>query len=176
MRSKGVLEYAAAARRVCANAPQVQFLLVGASDSESADPLTPDELGQVAQSVSCTGRREDVADVLAVTDLFVLPSYYMEGIPRVLLEAAAAGLPMITARTRGCVDVVEDGISGMLVPPRDIDALEVAILDLLSNPVRRCALGGEARRRIEARFDVRVIARELGDLYRDAMSPLSSRA
>jgi glycosyltransferase involved in cell wall biosynthesis len=170
IRSKGVLEFAEVARRIRETHPRVRFLLVGPVDHESADSLTPGELAAVQQAVRCTGARSDVSDVLAVTDIFVLPSFYMEGVPRALLEAAACGLAIITTDARGCRDVVENGVSGILIPPRGTKELEAAVALLLDDPAGRAALGSEARRRAVAQFDVVAVADRLRDIYTTLVS------
>jgi glycosyltransferase involved in cell wall biosynthesis len=165
IRSKGALEYAAAANRIRREFQQVRFLLVGADDHGSRDSLNEAERLAVAQGVDCLGHQADVADVLAITDVFVLPSFYMEGMPRALLEAAASGLPIITTDIRGCRDVIEDGVSGILIPPRDPEALATAILGLLRDPVRRSRLGHQARARAVSDFDVSAVASRLLSVY-----------
>jgi glycosyltransferase involved in cell wall biosynthesis len=166
IRSKGVLEFAEAARRLRSAAPGARFLLVGASDAASRDRLTSAELESVRGSLLCGGARLDVADVLQVTDVFVLPSFYMEGVPRALLEAAACGLAIVTTDVRGCRDVIVDGVSGILVPPRDVEALQAAILSLLQDPAKRARFGNEARRRAVSDFDILKVAARTRDLYR----------
>jgi glycosyltransferase involved in cell wall biosynthesis len=165
IRSKGALEYAAAANRIRREFQQVRFLLVGADDHGSRDSLNEAERLAVAQGVDCLGHQADVADVLAITDVFVLPSFYMEGMPRALLEAAASGLPIITTDIRGCRDVIEDGVSGILIPPRDAEALATAVLGLLRDPVRRSRLGHQARVRAVNDFDVSAVAGRLLSVY-----------
>src|SRR5207248_119447 len=123
LRTKGVQEFAAAAAEVKRRHPDAHFLLVGPSDEKSLDRLSPRELAELAGAVNWPGPRSDVAHVLAATDIFVLPTFYREGIPRVLLEAASMGLPLITTRSPGCVEVVEEGVNGWLVPVRDAGAL-----------------------------------------------------
>jgi glycosyltransferase involved in cell wall biosynthesis len=166
IRPKGVLEFAEAARRIRLAAPEAQFVLAGPIDAESRDRLTSTELATVRGSVHCTGPRSDVAGVLGVTDVFVLPSFYMEGVPRALLEAAACGLAIVTTDVRGCRDVIVDGVSGVLVPPRDVEALQAAIVSLLQDPGKRARLGKEARSRAVSEFDVLKVAARTRDLYR----------
>ena len=92
------------------------------------------------------GFRDDVRDILTLTDVFVFPSYYREGIPRVLMEAASMGLPLIAADVPGSTDVVEDGRNGILVPPRDVDAIVAAVLRLADDSQLRSRLGRQSRR------------------------------
>ncbi len=175
MRTKGVLEYATAARQISGRRTDVQFLLIGSDDRDSPDRLTPKELEILSGSVRCLGRRTDVVNILSITDVFVFPSFSMEGVPRALLEAAACGLPIVTTKTRGCSDVVDDGISGILVSPRDPKALVAATLSLLDDPGRRVSLGRAARSRAVREFDVTLIAGQIARLYLDFSRMGSSR-
>ena len=89
------------------------------------------ELG-LSNTVLFLGRRNDVPDILACCDLFVLPSW-AEGLPNSVLEAMAAGLPVVATRVGGIPEIIDDGVSGLLVAPRDSHALAVAILQVLGN-------------------------------------------
>jgi glycosyltransferase involved in cell wall biosynthesis len=170
IRSKGVAEFAAAARELRQRVPGSQFLLVGAADRDSVDRLSPAELNDLAGAVHCPGPRRDISQVLAASDVFVLPSYLREGIPRALLEAASMGLPLVTTDTPGCKDVVEDGVNGFLVPARDAGALGRAVLRLLAEPDLRRRFGRESRRRAVSLFDLSVVAAQTRALYRDLLA------
>ena len=127
--------------------PAMRVLLVGAG------PLKGKLAGRIAAlglggRVRLLGERRDVAEILALSDLFVLPSR-CEGMPNAVLEAMAAGLPVLATRVDGIVDVVREGETGVLVPPCDHRALAAALLALGSDPARRRTLGAGGRRRIE---------------------------
>jgi glycosyltransferase involved in cell wall biosynthesis len=166
LRSKGVLEFAAAARAVRSEDSSVNFLLVGAADSGSLDKLTAAELEEVRRSVTWAGHRNDVKNVLAAADVFVFPSYYREGIPRVLLEAASMGLPLVAANVAGSRDVVDDGVNGFLVPPRDVPAHTDAVLRLVRAPELRRRFGASSRSRAMSHFDSSLVAANTASLYR----------
>ncbi len=170
IRSKGVEEFVAAARQVRQQRPGTQFLLVGPADRDSVDSFRADELAEFGRVVTWPGPRRDVPQVLAASDVFVLPSYLREGIPRVLLEAAAMGLPLVTTDTPGCNDVVEDGVNGFLTPPRDPAALGRAVLTLLDRPELCRRFGAESRRRAVERFDLAVVVRETRRHYRELLA------
>jgi glycosyltransferase involved in cell wall biosynthesis len=165
IRSKGVCEFAEAARLVRRQMPAARFLLVGAADHESVDRLTPAEIEKLSEVVSWVGPRRDIPELLAASDLFVLPSYLREGIPRSLLEAAAMGLPIITTDSPGCNDVVQHGGNGLLVPPRDAAALAEAILSLLPDPDLCHRFGAASRHRAVEQFDLAVVVRKTRDLF-----------
>jgi len=118
----------------------------------------------IALRVVFLGAREDVHECLAALDLFVLPSLH-EGMGRVLLEAMAVGCPVVATRVGGIPDIVEDGTTGLLVPPRDERALAEAILTLLRDRSRRAAYGEAARRHVDGRFDVETMVRSVERLY-----------
>lgn len=110
------------------------------------------------------GPRHDIPDLLAACDLVVLPSR-AEALPTALLEAAAAGRPVVATRVGGAVEVVEDGRTGLLVPPGDADALASAVAALLSDRDRSRALGEAARRRAEERFSLDLHVRRTLELW-----------
>ena len=165
LRSKGVLEYAAAARAVRAAEPTVNFLLVGPRDSDSRDDLSDEELLELSRSVTWVGARDDVKDILSLADIFVFPSIYREGVPRVLLEAASMGLPMVAADIPGSRDVVEDGKNGFLVPPRDSASITASVLALVRSPELRARFGRNSRELAVSRFDLPVVAARTRLLY-----------
>lgn len=169
MRSKGILEFGAAAQAVRRSHPHVKFLLVGASDEENEDQLTKSESHQLERLVTCVGERDDIPAILAASDIFVLPTSYREGIPRVLLEAASMGLPIIASNSPGCREAVEHGINGLLVQPCDSDALAHAILLLAEEPSLRRQLGRGSRLRAVAQFDLSKVAKEIHSVYRELL-------
>ena len=165
IRSKGVMEFAAAAKlagECCRNAV---FVLVGPDDQESVDRLSSPELAELRKSVCWLGERRDIMDILGASDVFVLPSYYREGIPRVLLEAAAMGLPLISTRSPGCQEVVLDEINGFLVEPRDSAQLAAAMERLIQDPHLRLRFGSTSRSRCVEAFDLSVVAAQTESLY-----------
>ena len=102
------------------------------------------------------GYRTDMPEVIASANLVVLPSY-REGMPKVLLEAAAAGRAVVTTDVPGCRDAIEPGVSGLLVPVRDAESLAQAIEQLLANTEQRKAMGLAGRKLAETEFDVRAV-------------------
>jgi glycosyltransferase involved in cell wall biosynthesis len=124
--SKGVRELVSAARAIRAIEPRARFRLVGQLEAEGhPDGIRRDEIdGWVAEGlIEYLGFTNDIASVLETTTVFVLPSYYREGIPRTNLEALAVGRPIITTDWVGCRETVVDGVNGFLVPPKDVPAL-----------------------------------------------------
>jgi glycosyltransferase involved in cell wall biosynthesis len=165
IRSKGVLDFAAAARAVHAADPDIRFVLVGPDDRNSLDALTAAELEELRGAVSWLGPRDDVKELLGASDIFVFPSYYREGVPRALLEAASMGLPLVAADVPGSRDVVEDGLNGFLVQPHDSDAIADAVLRMAREPELRRRLGQRSRERAVTSYDLSVVADLIEGIY-----------
>ncbi len=153
---KGYREVFAAARRLRAQHPQARFVIAGPADPDKDDAITDAELDRAAvdAGVRLLGMRDDVERLYAAMDLYVLASH-REGFPRSAMEAAAMGLPIVATDIRGCRQVVDHDMTGLLVPVRDPDALAVAIEALVADDERRCAMGRAARRKAVAEFDDR---------------------
>lgn len=136
VKQKGVLEYLKAARICSQKEGKYNFLLVGQLDTEK-DAIPKKILEEYSDVVTYLGRREDIKELLSVSDIFVLPTYYREGVPRVLLEAAAMGLGLITTNMPGCNDVVKHNWNGLLVPIKDPKSLAAAMIGLAGNHEQR---------------------------------------
>jgi glycosyltransferase involved in cell wall biosynthesis len=161
---KGYRELFAAAREVRSRDPNVRFLAVGAPDLDKADAITQEELERAAGDVLVTGWRDDVRDLLAVMDVFVLASW-REGMPRSAIEAAAMRRPLLLTDIRGCREVARHEVEALLVPPRDPGALAAAILRLAGDPALRERLAAAARQRAEERFSEATVAERVVQAY-----------
>lgn len=161
-----------AAAHVCRSRSDVQFWLIG--DGELRAPLEAlaRQLG-VAPAVQFLGHRRDVPALLHALDLFVLTSRY-EGLPFSVLEAMACGLPVIATRAPGTVDVVEDGVTGLLTALDAPEETSEAILALLAAPQRARALGEAGRRRAEERFSLPAMLKAHAALYQELVLRASS--
>jgi glycosyltransferase involved in cell wall biosynthesis len=153
---KGVPELLEAARVVRERHPAVRFLVVGATDEEKTDHVSPDEAGRPDDAGLCTfaGFRQDMPELYRSMDVFVLPSH-REGFPRAPMEASAMKVPCVVTDVRGCRQAVAHGRNGLLVPAGDARALAQAILALLEDDALARRLGEEGRRRAVAEFDER---------------------
>lgn len=168
---KGVREFVGAARLLRSRGVKAQFMLVGSTDPGNLTSISDGELDAWARSgvVEVLGYREDIEDVLSHSNLVVLPSY-REGLPKVLIEAAACGRAIVTTDVPGCRDAVIPNETGLLVPARDVTALADAIQTLIDDPVRRRGMGAAGRALAEREFGIeRVIDAHL-EIYRAAIS------
>lgn len=164
LRDKGLVEFVEAARQLRAEGVPARFALVGGVDpNPSAVPGSTLAQWSAEGTVELWGHRADMASVLAQSAVVCLPSY-REGLPKALLEAAAAGRPVVTTDVPGCRDAV-DGSSALLVPPRDAGALADALRQLLTDAALRQRMGAAGRRLAESRFSVESVASETLALY-----------
>src|SRR5690348_6147243 len=150
---------------------RIRFLLAGASapGNPAAVPAASVR-GWVDEGVvEWIGHVDDMPALFASSDIFVLPSYYREGLPRSLIEAAACATPLITTDMPGCRDVVTDRVDGLIVPPRNVDALCAAIARLLDAPELARKLGLAARAKTLAEFDERIVIRRTLETYYEVL-------
>ena len=172
---KGVGEFVQAARDLKGKGADARFVLVGRCDDDNPAAIRREQLAQWVQEgvVEWWGHRDDMSAVYAGATLVVLPSY-REGLPKVLLEAAACGKAIVTTDVPGCRDVVRDRINGLLVPPKDSASLATAIAGLLSDQPTRETLGGRSREMVVATWaGPRIIEQVLG-LYREMLNVSSA--
>jgi len=157
LRAKGVVEFARAARILRARFGQaVQFDLLGPADTNpSAISATEVQRWHREGILSYHGAVDDVRPFLKQASVFVLPSYYMEGIPRSILEAMSMGRPIITTDSRGCRNTVEAGCNGFLVEPRSAASLVDAMTQFIEDPGLIVTMGAASRKLAERKFDVR---------------------
>jgi glycosyltransferase involved in cell wall biosynthesis len=169
-RQKGVSEYLQAAAEVRSRRDSPVFLLVGDAGPGWSNGMSSKELVKYSGIVRYLGRRDDIRAILAVTDIFVFPSYYGEGIPRVLLEAGLFGVPIVTTDLPGCREVVRHKWNGLLVSPRNVPALVDAILTLLDSTERRDLMGGRSVAFIRDGFELGKVADSYVAIYEGLLS------
>lgn len=169
---KGVGEFVEAARRLRARKVAARFLLVGAPDSESPAAIPVSQLQAWAREnvVEWWGQRSDIAEILADSHIVCLPSYYREGLPKALLEALAAGRPIVATDAPGCREAVRHGDNGFLVPNRDPEALAEALARLIQDPLLRQRMGACGRRRAETEFASSLVCEATLALYRELLA------
>lgn len=169
-RQKGIDTLLAAARLLRPRCPDMTFLLIGPQDEPGPLAMRTDELEREAPYVRWLGARDDVPELLGASDLFVLPTAYREGVPRVLLEAGVAGLAVVTTTMPGCVDTLESGRCGLLVAPGDARALADAIERCAREPELRHRFGVALHARVVRTFHLDAVVRAYFNLYARVLS------
>jgi glycosyltransferase involved in cell wall biosynthesis len=168
-RQKGIPTLLEAAALVHEARPGVRFLLVGPRQSEGPLAISQSEIDRHAAYVAALGQRSDIPALLGLADAFAFPTEYREGVPRALLEAALAGLPIVATRMPGCSDVVRDGWSGFLVPPRAPDLLAQRILELLRKRDVATAMGARAAQLVREEFGLELTVERYAQVYTDLL-------
>lgn len=168
IREKGVADFVEAATRLSKKA---KFYLVGSPDPGNPNSLSEAELRawEAQGSVIWLGPRKDIADVLRGVHIAVNPSTYREGLPKTVLEAMAAGRPVVATDIPGCREAVLHNLTGLLVPPRDPAALADALSRLIDDPTLRARLGAAGRTRAVQYFADEVICAQTLLIYNQAM-------
>jgi glycosyltransferase involved in cell wall biosynthesis len=167
LRDKGVGEFVEATRMIIQRGIKARFLMVGDADPHNPATVTKIELDLIRKEgrVELLGHRSDIPELLAISSIVVLPSY-REGLPKVLVEAAAAGRAVVTTDVPGCRDAIEPDISGLLVPVRDANALANAIQRLIEDVELRQKMGRAGRQLAEKEFSIEKIVQAHLDIYR----------
>lgn len=155
LKPKGIAEFAEAARVVKSQRPDVHFILLGGLDSNPEGFLQSEVEALTSKAgIEWPGHVDDVLPYMQRSHVFVLPSYYREGVPRSIQEALASGRAVITTDNVGCRETVVSGKNGFLVPIKDVDALAKAMLTLVDDERLAEEFGRESRKIAERKFDV----------------------
>ncbi len=168
---KGVGEFVEAARLLRQAGAKCRFILVGKIDKENPSAVPEKTLRSWVENdfVEWWGWREDMPVVYAQASIICLPSY-REGIPKSLMEAAASGRPIVAADVPGCREIVREGVTGFLVPPRDPVTLAEALGRLLDDPALRANMGANGRQLALQHFDVRQVIAQMLEIYHQVLS------
>lgn len=157
---KGVGEFVEAARLIRARCPAARFQMLGFLDVSNPSAVPRQTVNAWAEEgiVQYLGTSDDVRPHLRAADCFVLPSFYREGVPRSLLEAAAMAKPIITTDSTGCRDTVDDGVTGFLCRPRDAHDLAAKMFMFLNMSIaERQAMGARGQEKMKREFDERIV-------------------
>lgn len=156
LKEKGVLVFVEAARLIKSKGIDSRFLLVGAPDPGNPSSVTRSEIETWVNDgvIEALGFRQDISNIFAEANIVVLPSFYGEGLPKVLIEAAACGRPVITTDNPGCRDAIEKDVTGLLVPPQDSLKLADAIEKLIFDQSLRIKMGNAGRELAEREFRI----------------------
>lgn len=148
-----------------ANLPDLALTIVGDGDDRVHLERLAAPMGEAVRFLGYQSQ-QGVADALADADALVLPSF-AEGLPVVLMEALAAGKPVICTQLAGVGELVENGVSGFIVPAGDVESLATRICDMAEDPERRQKMGEAGRKKVCAEFDIRLEAARIGSLFAD---------
>lgn len=176
LRQKGIAEFAEAARELRRQGVAARFALVG-DRADNRDAVPEEDLARWSAegTLEQWGWRTDMGEVFAQAAIACLPTYYPEGVPKALIDAAAAGRPIVASDTPGCRAVVRPGENGLLVPPRDARALADALRSLLVDASARARMGEAGRRIAEDRFSVRAVVRATLGVYAEVLPGSKAR-
>ncbi len=165
---KGVREFVEAARILKEQGVNAQFILVGGTDAGNPVAIDASELEAWKREgvVDWQGHCDDMSQLFSQYHLVCLPSY-REGLPKVLVEAAACGRAIVTADATGCREIVRHGQNGLLVPVKNAEALADAMKTLIEDPERRRKMGRRGREMVEKEFSVGVVIEKTLDVYRE---------
>lgn len=168
---KGVGEFVEAARMLQRMGVSARFVLVGERDPANPSAIPESRLREWEAEgvVEWWGRREDMAEVFHQTQVVCLPSY-REGLPKVLLEAAASGLPLVATDAPGCREIVRNDENGLLVPVRDARALAEALRRVIEDPALRRRMGERGRQIAVAEFSIEQVVEETLKVYRGLLA------
>ncbi len=168
LKDKGIGEFVEASRILRARGIDADFTVAGKTYPANLNSVTDAQMeGWVREgAITWLGLCTDMPALFSKCSLFVLPSYYGEGVPRVLLEAASAGRAIITTDMPGCRETVRAGVNGILIPPRDAGALADAIAGLLQDAPLRQKMGVQGRALMESAFSVEKVISSTLDAYR----------
>jgi glycosyltransferase involved in cell wall biosynthesis len=161
VKDKGISELISAFNKLSKNYSKIKLLLVGTFERH-LDPLndSTEEIILNNEAIIHVGLQKDVRPYFAISNLLVFPSY-REGFPNVVMESGAMGLPTIASDINGCNEIIVDGKNGIIVPPKDEDALYQAMQDLLLNQEKRTKISSNARQMIKSRYERNYIWSEL---------------
>lgn len=175
---KGVREFIEAARSLLLRGVSARFVLVGKPDNGNPRAVPSAQLQEWVKEgvIEWWGHRSDMPAVFACSSIVALPTTYPEGVPKALIEAAAVGRPIVTTDSPGCRDIVQHGVTGILIPQGDVKALVLAIESLLEDPALRHSLGVHGARRARTEFSVEGVVRAHLGLYHSLLTPVGMTA
>ncbi len=159
MKEKGVELLMNGARVLKSQYPNSEFHIIGEPPENSSSAVSKKELEELDRNGTIVyhGKSNNVAKSISELDIFVLPTYYREGVPRSILEALSSGMPIITTMQPGCKETVIDRKNGFLIPPKEEKPLVEAMKYFLDNPEQIEIMGKESRKLAENKFDVNLI-------------------
>ncbi|MBW4673232.1 MAG: glycosyltransferase family 4 protein [Desmonostoc geniculatum HA4340-LM1] len=161
-----------AAAKLLPDFPNLQVLVIGSQLSSDPEPFQKQLIEKIhdlglEKHVILTGEREDIPEILGLLDIFTLPTFTHEGLPRSIVEAMSMGLPVVATDIRGCREAVIHGKTGLIVPPQNSEKLAEALGILLSTYELRQSYGKASRERVEVDYDEELVFKRLNKYYQD---------
>lgn len=170
--AKGIKEFVDAARQLKSHGTDARFVLVGDTDIHNPSAISQKQLTAWNSEgvIEWWGHRDDMPKVLSEFHIVCLPSFYGEGVPKVLIEAASSGRPIVTTNTPGCREIVKNGENGVLVPVRNSEKLADAIESLITNKKLRQEMGIKGRKLVESDFAIEMVIKKTMEVYKGLLS------
>lgn len=167
LKDKGVFEFVEAAKILKLKYPNVEFALYGDIDPYNPSSLTKVDIDNIKKEgvVNIYGYSSNIAKVFSDSNIIVLPSYYREGLPKVLIEAAACGRAVVTTNVPGCRDAIEPNITGLLCEPKNVHSLVEQIEKLILDEQLRNSMGKAGRNLAEREFDIQKVVEKHFEIY-----------
>ncbi|AFZ20902.1 glycosyltransferase family 4 protein [Allocoleopsis franciscana] len=171
-RKKGSEYLIEAAAKLLTQFPNLHILVIGGQLNTDPEPFQLELVERIQKlgienHVTLTGYREDTPELLGLLDIFTLPTFTHEGLPRSILEAMSMSLPVVATDIRGCREAIVHEETGLIIPPQNSEKLAEALSKLLSNQDLRQAYGKAGRKRVEAEYDERIVFERLQTAYKD---------
>lgn len=172
LKEKGVQLFMNAARDLKPKYPGAQFHIVGSPPENNSSAISINELKELNDSniIVYHGKSDNVGQLITGMDVFVLPTWYREGVPRSILEALSIGMPIVTTHQPGCKETVIENENGFLIPPQEEQSLINAMKFFLHNPDKISIMGSNSRKLAEKKFDVDIINKQLLNLINENLS------
>ncbi len=171
-RKKGSAYLIEATAKLLPEFPNLHVLVIGAQLNTDPEPFQTELIERIhtlgiKEHVTLTGERHDIPELLDLLDIFTLPTFTHEGLPRSILEAMSMSLPIVATDIRGCREAVVHGKTGLIVPPKNSDKLAEALRTLLSHPELRQAYGKAGRERVQAEYNEELVFQRLTVFYKE---------
>lgn len=167
IKEKGLYELVEAARILRAKGLQFELQVAGNFYPKNPGSIPPEQIEEWVEAgdINWLGQVDNMPEIYKRTAVICLPSYYREGVPKVLLEAMATGRPLITTDLPGCRETVQDGVNGYLIPGREVQPLADALEKLITDPEKRAKFGAESRKLVEKDFHVESVVQRTLNIY-----------
>lgn len=177
LKDKGVEQFVEASALLKQRGVSARFWLIGEPDSGNSNTVTQEQLKSWEQDglIECLGYRTDIPLLFSQANVVSLPSFYGEGLPKVLIEAAACGRAVVTTDWPGCRDAITPNETGLLVPIKDSVALAEAFQQLIENDEQRLAMGKAGRKLAEDVFDVNKVVSQHIAIYKELLANASEK-